>query len=98
MPRIKIKDWEIVRRWNTERPEFFNKANKVGKTIVAVSGLMALVHGLIPISIILAPIGGVISVMSRFPEKGISEKEAKELVEKLNQAKLELEKLKTSLN
>ncbi len=97
MTRKKNKDWEIVKRWKSESPDFFKKLQWLGGTLVAISPIL-LVTPLAPISILVGAIGGATTIVAKFPMKGVSLEEAQKLIEEKNKAIEELNKLKTILN
>lgn len=97
MSRKKIKDWEIIKRWKSESPEFFKKAQWLGGALVTISPIL-LFTPLAPISALVGIGGGMMTVMAKFPVKGISLEEAKKLKEDAQKATEELNKLKILLN
>lgn len=91
-PRKKIKDFEIIKRFRAESPEFFKKVQWLGGILTSVGGLLVAT----PLGAPMITAGGIMFLLAKLPVKGMSVEDAKKLVEESEKLRLELETLKNS--
>lgn len=87
MPRKKLKDMEVVKRFKAESPDFFKKVQWLGGILTTLGGVLIAT----PIGVPLATAGGVMVIIGKLPVKGLSVEDAEKL-------KSELETLKSKKN
>ncbi len=92
-PRKKFKDIEIIKRFRTESPEFFKKVQWLGGILGSVGTLLVAT----PLGAPMITAGGIMLLLGKLPNKGMSVEEAKKLVEESEKLRLELETLKSSM-
>lgn len=92
---MKITETEIAKRLASEKPEFFKKTQKIGWFLTTIiSPLLLLTPFTAPFSLLTASVGGTIVALSQLTSKGVSNDEAKKLIEESERLKNEIENLK----
>lgn len=90
----RFKDREIVKRLNSESPDFFKKVQWFGGILITISPLLLFSGVLAPFSAATFAAGSAMVAVGKLPMKGLSLEEAHKAAEKIKLLEKELENLK----